>query len=868
MSRNPRVRDEIRFHRDRLIEDFVAAGMSREEAERRAFLEFGNAAAIEEQVRDVRGRVLDDFAKDLRYAVRTLRRHPAFSAVAVLSLALGIGANVAVFSLVNAVMLQSLPVEEPDRLIQITRITPEGRPGVVSYPLFELFRDNVQSISGAFAQRSSEMPAVIDGESEFVMVDAVSAEYYDLLGLEPALGRLLTANDDSSSAMSPAAVISDGYWQRRFGRNPFAIGKTVAIAGRLFTVVGVTPASYRGARTDRMPDITVPLIFMVSDMQRRSSDFNMLNVIGRLKSGGSVEQANAEVQVLFEGFAQAQAMALPEKDRAQFLRRRAAALPAPDGINPFRGEIGGPLLIVMGIVALILLLACVNLAGLLLARAAARQREISIRLAIGAGRGRLVRQLLTETVVLAVFGGAVALVLANWLSGTLFALFTADRSVALSVSPDWRVLAFTAAVSLLACVVAGLVPALHGVRVSLNPALKEVRAHGHGRLGKALVVVQLSISMVLIVGATLFVGTLVKLYTVERGFDSDRVLMIQLRASRPIPPARALALHVTFVERLGALPDVQAASAAQLLPATGGLWDRRVQVEGYSFRPDELEGAGFNAVAPGYFATIGTRLVSGREFTNRDTPPAPKVAIVNEAFERYFFGGASALGRHVTSVGITYEIVGVVRDAKYQSLRDAMLKTVYIASTQREGEGPDSYGYVARVAAGNPERLVPAVERLARDVDPALRVYRAVAYSTAINRVITTERMMALLGGVFGLLALVIAAIGVFGVVAFQVTRRTNELGVRMALGANRWSMVRLVLRDVAWMVVTGVVMGGAAALSVTGLARTMLFGLTPTDPGVFALAALVLAVAAGLAAWLPARRAARVDPLVALRHE
>jgi predicted permease len=866
--RDPRVADELRFHRDRLIEDYLAQGVSRQEAERRAFLEFGNVPQIEEAVHDVRGRWLDDLATDLRYAMRTLRRTPGFTAIAVLSFALGIGANAAIFTLINAVMLRTLPVREPHRLVQITRLL-DGRPGVVSFPLFEQFRDNVKSISGAFAQVIASQAVVVDGDEELVSTDLVSGGYYGVLGLEPAAGRLLTPADDVVSPASPAAVISDRYWQRRFARSPSAIGKSVTIGERLFTIVGVTPSWYDSATAGHVPDLTLPLLMKTATgPQYRSKDFNWLNMLARLKPGATVEEANAEVQVLFASFVQAQSSQAPEKERANLLRQHAIAAAAPDGFNPFRDNVGRPLLVLMGIVALILMLACVNLSSMLLARAAARQREISIRLAIGAGRGRVVRQFITESLVLASLGGAVGLALAGWLSVRLYTLFVNGRDVVLSLAPDWRVLAFTALASCVACIVSGLAPALQAVRVNLNPALKEVRAHGHGRLGRALVVAQLTMSMILVVGATLFVGTFLRLHGVDRGFDSSGVLLTSVRHSRPYPPARVGTVRTAVLERLRALPGVQSASAAQVLPAAGILWDRDVQVDGYVFRPDESEKAGFNVVAPDYFKTLGTPLVVGREFTDGDTDTGPKVAVVNESFARYFFGDQSAIAHRVTSVDVTYEIVGVVRDAKYQHLRDGIIRTMYIPWTQRQGDQPSSYNYMVRVAAGDPMRLAPGLDRLIREIDAALHVRTTAAYNTMIDRSISIERIMATLGGVFGLLALVVAGLGVFGVLAFQVARRTNELGVRIALGASRRAMTRLVLRDVARMLALGVALGSGGAFILAGVTRRMLFGLSPTDPAVFVVSASVLASATLVAAWLPARRAARIDPVVALRHE
>ena len=870
--RAARLHDEIQFHRDRLIEDSMAAGLTRAEAERRALLDFGGVPQIEEAVRDVRGRWLEDLAKDLRYAFRTLRQNPGFSAVAVLLLALGIGANVAIFSLINAVMLRTLPVKAPGRLVQIARIVADGQPVGVSYPMFEHFRDHVRSLSGASAHWSTDLAVAIDGDEEFVTADLVTGAYYVALRLDPIAGRLLApADDDLASAMS-AAVIGERYWERRFGRSPAAIGKGVTIRDRAFTIVGVTPATFQSVQPGRVADITIPqgrlIGELVSEKWRRDPTAYWLSLIARLKPGATVDQADAEVQVLWRAFLRSVAAAAPASERAEILSARAGVLPAADGVNSFRYDHRRSLVILMGIVTLVLLLVCVNLAGLLLARAAARQREVAIRLAIGAGRGRLVRQFLSESLVLAAMGGALGLAVAAWFSARLLTMVANGGTMALSVAPDGRVLAFAAAMSLVACLVSGLAPAVQAVRVDANPALKKARAHGSPRLGRLLVVAQLAISMVLIVGATLFVGTLLRLYAVDRGFNSNGVLIVTLRSGRPYAEERGKAVKHALIERLRAVPGIGAASAARVLPVSGNLWTKSIQVEGRAFRSDEADSAGFNVIGPAYFATLGTPLVSGREFDDRDHERSPKVAIVNESFARDFFGAGPALGRRVAAAGATWEIVGVVRDAKYRNLRDPVMKTMYIPWMQRAGDQPSEYAFLARAAAGDPLRFAPIVERLVRDVDPALHVRATYSYATLVDRSLVTERILATLGGAFGLLALIVAGLGVFGVLAFQVARRTNELGVRMALGATPWAITRLVLREVGWIVLPGIAIGTGGALLVTGLARSILFDLTPTEPRLFLVAALVLAVAAALAGWLPARRAARVDPLIALRHE
>jgi predicted permease len=858
---------ELRYHMERLVRDFVAAGMEPAEARRLARLEFGGIEQVKEECRDVRGRWLQDIAQDLRYAARTLGRSPGFLVVSVLSLALGIGANTAIFSLIDAVMLRSLPVQDPQRLVQITRFRPNGKPGVVSYPFFEYFRDNLKSISAAAVELSADRAITMDGAEELVTAEMVSGTHYSLLGMEPLAGRLLQPADDEIAPAWPAAVISYRYWQRRFGLNPTAIGKTFTLQDKVFTIVGVTPPRFQGTGPGRHPDITLPLLMMLGDNQRREDSLNMLGMMARLKPGATVRQADAEMQVLWRAFLQRRVAAVQQKDRPGFLRQRAGVVTADTGFNPLRNDYSDALLVLMCIVSLVLLLACANLSGLLLARAAARQREISIRLAMGAGRGRLMRQFLAESLLLASLGGSTGLMLAHWFSATLLTMMANGGTLILSIAPDWRVLAFTAAISLLACALAGLAPGWHALRANLNPGLKTVRAGGP-QLGRAMLVAQLAISMVLLVGATLFVGTLIKLYRVDRGVRTDGVLTFNIRSAGRYPQARGWAVQQAVLDRLNALPGVAAASAAQMIPIGGGLWTRHVQVEDYKFRSDESEDVGFDVIAPRYFATVGTPLLTGRDFDARDTNTAAKVAIVNESFARYFFGALSPLGRHVTTVNVTYEIVGVVRDAKYQDLRQDVIKTMYIPWMQREGDQPTNYKYLAMVTAGNPLRLAPALEKLVREADPGLRLGTSQTYSALVDRSIVMERIMATLGGFFGILALMIACLGIFGLMAFRVSLRTNEIGVRMALGATRGGIVALVLRELTRMLAVGSLAGVAVALTLTGLAEKMLFGIKPAQPAVYALPAAVLVVAALAAAWLPARRASRVEPMIALRHD
>jgi predicted permease len=861
-----RLSSELRYHLDKRTEEYAAAGMSPEAARRRAQQEFGGIEQVKEDCRDVRGRWLEDLIKDVRYAARGLRRSPGFLAVAVLSLGLGIGANSAIFGLINAVILRSLPVREPERLVLITRVR-EDKPASVSYLLFHHFRTNLQSISAAAADRGNGPTIVIDGSDEVVDADLVSGDYFSMLSVEPAAGRLLEASDDVIAPEAPAAVISYRYWQRRFGGNPGAIGKQFTIRDKIFTIVGVTPPYFQGTRPGWAPDLMLPLTMMLSEEERGEPTNNNLNMIARLKPGATVEQANAEVQVVWERFNRALAAREPEKDRARMLRQRAAAFAAHNGYNPLAYKFSQPLFVLMGIVGLVLLLACANLSGLLLARAAARQREISTRLALGAGHGRLVRQFLAESLLLAALGSGAGLCLAYWFTGVLLNMLANGGTLVLPATIDWRVLAFTGGIAIVACVLAGLAPGIHAVRGSLNPAMKEVRGGGHRQLGRGLVIAQLAVSMVLVVGAALFLGTLAELEHVDRGLQTGGVLTFTVRSSDPYPAARGLAVRARLLERLASMPGVEGASATQVLAIAGNLWARKVQVEGYTFRADEDETAALNAVSPGYFATMTTPLLLGRDFDRRDTPVSTKVAIVNERFAQYFFSAQSPIGRRLGSNGVAYEIVGVVKDSKYQNLRETSPRTFYIPWTQLEGEQPTSYNYLVRAGA-DPLGLVPSLERLVREVDPALRLRRWRTYSAIVDQTIVNERIMATLGGFFGVLALIIACLGMFGMMAFQVSRRINELGVRMALGAGRGDIVALVLREVGLMMIAGAVIGGACARAMSGLADKMLFGITPTDPRIFAVAAAALGATALVAGWLPARRASRIDPMTALRHE
>lgn len=869
---------EIQDHLERAAATYAAQGMSPAEAMRQARLDFGGAPQIHEDLRDVhRARWLADLRQDLFYAARTLRHSPGFLACAVVTLALGIGANTAIFSLIDAVMLRPLPaVRDASSLIQLVRVTDHCESCMVSYPLYEYFRDRLTSVSGVSVEMPIKHEITLEGVDEMVDGDLVSGSYYPVLGLAPAAGRLLGPADDASP--TSVAVISYEYWQRRFGCDPAAIGKSFTYATTRLTIVGVEPPGFEGTERTRPREFTAPL--SMSDRMnggngewRQQWDSNYFEVMARLKTGVPLRSANAEINAVFDVWRQDKAALLPDPFyRKRFISEGAAALPGSAGTNGLRVRFFKPLAVLMGIVALVLLLACANLSGLLLARTAARQREISVRRALGAGNGRLARQFLAESLLLAVCGGTVGFAMARWFTRTLVVMMANGDQFDLSVTPDWRIFAFTGTVSLLACVAAGLAPGLSVARAGIHPTLKQVRGGGNRRLGHALVAAQLAISMTLLVGASLFVRTLVKLYSVDTGIRTSGVFTFGVTSKHHFPLARSVELQTAIVERLRSLPGVSAASAADMVPLLNGLWTERVLVEGHTFHPGDDDGAAFNAVAEKYFSVTGTQLLAGREFDPRDTAAAKPVAIVNESFVRAFFPAQPALGRHVTARHIVYEIVGIVRDAKYESLRKAVPRTMYIPWLQqgdlsgRNRSQPMAYSYLARVASGDPMRLAPLMERAIPQIDSALRIRTTRTYDDMVHQSTLNERMMATLGGFFGLLALLVASLGIFGIMAFQVSRRVNEIGVRMALGATRRDIVALVLREVAVLLLPGCAAGCLAAAGLTRFAGSMLFGVTPTDPTAFAVAAAALTTATLAAGYLPALRASRVEPVTALR--
>jgi predicted permease len=828
-------------------------------------------------------RLEDEMFQDLRYGVRMLLASKMFTLVAVLSLALGIGANTAIFSLLDAVLLKTLPVKQPEQLVLVGAAPPDQplRGVPFSYPVFRELRDKNAVFSGMFAWSGLPMSMSGGGQTERVLGELVSGHFFAVLGVNPHLGRVFTEADDQSPGAHPVAVISYNFWQRRFGADPGIIGQTISLNGYPFTVVGVTAQGFHGIQVGVAPDVRVPLMMNNQVRPGGSPVFEnrrngWLAVMARLKHGLSLEQAQAGADTVF------QIIREPDVRRntgdtaddrfGRSIRLRLES--AKNGVaSNLTRQFGQPLRVLMYLVGVVLLIACLNVANLLLARATTRQKEIAVRLALGAGRFRLVRQLLTEGFLLAALGGALGLVFARWGTGLLLSFLPQGRiPLVLEIKPDLRVLGFTLGVTLLTGLLFGLAPALQATRPNLIPALKNetvVVAGGRRRweLRRLLVILQVALSLVLLVGAGLFVRSLRNLQTVDDGYHTDQVVTMALDPAQSGYKAEQLrSFYDQLSERVAALPGVKTATYTYYVPMSGGFSRYGIEVPGYQPRPGEDMGVLQNQVGAQFFATFGIPLLAGREFNAQDTPESPKVVIVNESLARRFFGAESPLGRRITLENYKdLEIIGVVADAKYRTLKEALPQTAYLPfsqySTLRERT-------LSVRAAGRASALVAALRREVRGLDPQLPVFNIKTFAEQINESVSRERLVALLSSFFGLFALLLAALGLYGVMAYAVVRRTREIGIRMALGAQVGNVLWLVLRETLLLIFIGIAIGLPVALAASRLTEGLLFGLTANDPLTLALAVLVLIAIAALAGYLPARRAARVDPLVALRYE
>ena len=812
-----------------------------------------------------------------------LLKNPGFTAVAVSTLALGIGANTAIFSVIDAAMLRKLPVRNPQELIQLATV---GRYGVSSFscPAYKRFRDQNHVCSEMAAIGwLNKLDASINGQPETVEGRIASGNFFSLLGVGAAIGRTFTIEDDSAPLKIPVAVISYAYWKRRFGLDPSVVGKSITLNRTPFTIVGVAAAGFSGPEVGYSPDLYVPMMMEPAFHDEQSwldqLDYHWLRIMGRLKPGVSREQARANLEGIHSRILADNPMkGWSPAERKDYLAARLDVASAASGIVfGLPKEFSQTLSILMGMVALVLLIACANVANLLLGRATVRQKEIAVRLAIGAGRFRLIRQFLTESVMLAIAAGALGLLCAYWAGDAIVALMSIGRSpLLLDLRPDPRVLGFTGSVSLLATILFGLAPAFRGTQVDLTPALKE-RAVSLGStrsrlaLGKGLVVSQVALSLLLLFGAGLFVRTLENLENLDPGFDRKAVLVFDIDPIKSGYKGPAVStFYKQALERINAIPGVRSASLSLMEPITGGGgWDNSVWVEGYTPLPDENMTVYLNRAGPKYFETLGTPLLLGRDFSPRDTEATAKVAIINQTMARYFFGNSNPVGRKFGWFGedknkSQFEIVGVVKDSKYETLRERVPRTAYLDCFQVT-PGPMTFAVRTSV---KPTAVISQIRNEIRAIDSSIRFGGFRTLEEHVDESLGHERLMATLSSFFAGLAVLLACVGLYGVMAYAVTRRTNEIGIRMALGADRAQVLRMVLRESALLVAAGVAVGLPVALAAARLISGQLYGLKPADPSTIAGAIFLIAAVGALAGYIPARRATKVDPMVALRYE
>jgi predicted permease len=867
------------------IEDNLKQGMSLEEARRAARRSFGGVEQVKEAYRD-KSRLIwvESLWRDLRFGARMLLKQPGVSLIAVLTLALGIGANTAIFSLVNAALLKTLPVSEPEQLVIVATDAPgrQSPPGSgFSYPLFRELRDKQSSFSGIFARAVILVSLSASGQAERVVCEEVSGNFFSVLGAPPLLGRVFTEADDQTPGSHPVAVISHHFWRRGLAADPNIVGKTIHLNGFPFTVIGVTRPGFYGVEVGVDPDVRVPL--MMDGFGRKTSIFGQrdnswLEVMARLKPGVSLRQAEAATDVVYQiarepDVRQARG---EDADSRNFRASRIRLLSAARGFSSLIHQFSPSLKILMCVAGGVLLIACLNVANLLLARAVARRKEMATRLALGAGRSRLARQSLAESLLLAASGGLLGLFFARWGVDVLLR-FPPQGFVPtlLDVKLDLRVLGFTLGGSLLTGLLFGLAPAVQATRPDLLPALKaETTALTGGKrrwgLRRSFVILQVALSLLLLVVAGLFGGSLRNLKALTAEYQTDQVLLLSFDpGQKGYGREQVRNFYARLLEQAQTLPGVKQASIMRNRLFSGEFRRFGIEVEGYQPKPGEMMAALVNMVEPKFFETMGLALLGGRDFTLQDDENGPRVAIINEAVARRYFGGqppSALLGRKITLEDYkNLEIVGVMRDAKYRNLREEVPLTVYLPLGQTSQVSSRT---LCVRSDGDPTALLPALRRVAQALDKDLPIFDVQTFTEQVDRSLNQDRLVAILSGFFGASALLLAAIGLYGLLAYSVAGRTREIGIRMALGAQPDKVFRLVMVETLGLVLIGIIIGLGAALAITRFVSGFLYGLTPTDPVTLSLAVLVLVIVAALAGYLPARRAARVDPLVALRCE
>jgi predicted permease len=839
---------------------------------------------------------METLFKDIRYGFRGLIKRPAFTAIALVILALGIGANTAIFTLLNAVVLKPLPVSKPDELVLFNDLPnegtttmdegdiPNGRTERFSYAAYRYFREHDSSFQELSAFRGGESrisvrrPDSQAGQAaERASAHLVSGNYFTVLGVNAMQGRVLT-NEDDTPAAQPAAVISNGYWQQKLNSDPQIVGKNLLLNATAFTIVGVMPPEFFGVRVRRSPDFWMPLVFQPQIELRKSylDDKNVywLNMIGRLKPGVQLAQAQAAVNVELRQYLTERAGSQLNDDSRLAIQNSFVTLASgARGLSGLRFFYSQALRMLMVIVALVLLIACANVGNLLLSRAAARQAEISLRQALGASRGRLVRQLLTESLLLAAIGGAAGIILAQWGVSLLVSRLAATSP--LDVKPDASVLLFTLGISLVSGVLFGIAPALRATSTDLTSALKEKSSQGRKtrfNLGSALVVIQVALSLILLVGAGLFARSLIKLQQENLGFNRDNVLLVNLDMRLAGYKANELSgVYRQLHERLSALPNVSSATIASYSPMQGTNTNSTITVRGYTPAKDEDTSVSDVMVGPNFSETLGVPLLLGRDIGLQDTPSSQKVAVVNQAFARSYFHDENPIGRRATfdenSDKDDFEIVGVLGDSKYDSAKSQPDRTVFRPILQVQDQQTFSNVFELRTV-GDPLSLSAEVRAAIAQVSDKIPIGNVTSLRVQTDEALKQEKLIAQLVSFFGLLGLLLSCVGLYGIMAHAVVRRTNEIGIRMALGAERRDIVWMVLKESLLLVAIGLVVGIPAAWGAAHLIASQLFGVNPTDPVTLLTAVVALTLVAASAGYLPARKASRVNPLIALRYE
>jgi predicted permease len=842
---------------------------------------------------------------DFRYALRTLRKSPIFAGVAVLSIALGLGANTAIFTLVDQALLRLLPVKDPEQLVLLQgrgewHGNSQGDQFTQSYPLYEAIRDHNDVFSGMFARRNYPMQVSYGGRTERVAGELVTGTYFPVLGVGAALGRVLTPDDDRTPGAHPVAVISYGYWRSRFAGDPNVIGQKIIVNNYPLTIVGVSQQGFDGVDISFVPQVRVPMMMAVQvattlgagEPPLANHGLRWVHLFGRMQPGVTIDQVKAHLQPYYHAILQQEVtlerFAGTSADlKARFLKGSIDVLPGSQGRPGLQRTLATPLWVLMAIVIGLLLIACANVANLLLARASARQREIALRLALGASRRRIVQQLLVESLVLAVAGSALGLLLATW-GASLLLGFVVDpeRGATVSATPDLRILTFNFAVALLTGLLFGLAPAWQSTRPALTPTLKDqagsVLGGGQVRLRKILVVSQVALSLLLLIGAGLFVRSLRNLLTLDPGFKTANLVSFSIDPRlNGYTPERIKELYKTLLQRLNATPGVESASVAVITVLDDNQWTSGVRVEGYRARSGEDTSASINMISPDYFKTMAIPQLAGRDFrttderTTGDSLPTPaaspfRVAIANESFVKHYFGDRNPIGQHVgfgviASAPMPMEIVGVVKDTKYRGMREDIPLQLFLPVFENDRPG----GVTTYVrTTSSPVTMFNLVRQTMTELDPNLPIYAMRTLDDQMNKSLSSERLMASLSSIFSVLATLLAMIGLYGVMAYTVSRRTREIGIRMALGAISGNVAWLVMREVLMLVAIGMAIAIPAVWAASSYVRSQLYGVTPADPLTLVAASLALAAVAALAGLLPALRAARVNPLTALRYE